>query len=68
MIEWYVQNNRTGVVTTTSAVSKEKAANNVRWTNQELFYKLSDYCVLPKVMVDMRRANKMPVHWGNGQL
>lgn len=38
-----VINKRTGQTTTTSAVSAQKAINNVRFVRKELYYKIADY-------------------------
>ena len=43
MYEFKVTNKKTGQVTKTSAVSVEKAINNVRFTRKELYYKIADY-------------------------
>lgn len=43
MYVFRITNKKTGQTTTTSAVSLEKAINNVRFTRKELYYKIADY-------------------------
>lgn len=43
MFEYEITNKKTGQTTKTTAVSLEKAINNVRFVRKELYYKIADY-------------------------